>query len=118
MGNRVEKIYHVYIMAGPSRVRYVGVTSNLFGRVWQHKEERVAGFTSRYSLNELMYCEPFGDVRRAIAREKQIKAWRRSKRVALINSLNPKWEDLSAGWYSKGSRSVVAPSPKAGPRMH
>ena len=85
---------YVYIMTGPSRVLYTGVTSNLAKRVGQHKERRIPGFTQKYNLTMLVYYETFFDVRAAIAREKQIKGWRRSKKITLIESQNPRWKDL------------------------
>ena len=83
-------------MASASRVLYTGVTNNLLRRVWQHKNKQVPGFTACYRVTELVYFEAFGQVRDAIAREKQIKAWLRTKKMALIESLNPQWKDLSA----------------------
>jgi putative endonuclease len=88
------KTYHVYIMA--SRVLYIGVTSDLLRRVREHKERKVPGFTARYGVTELVYFEAFGDIRVAIAREKQLKGWLRSRKIALIESFNPRWKDLSA----------------------
>ena len=93
------KQYFVYIMASSNGTLYVGMTNSLEKRVYQHKEKVVEGFTSRYDVNRLVYFETFGDVRDAIGREKQIKHWRRSKKLELIESMNPKWEDLSEGWY-------------------
>jgi putative endonuclease len=90
------KTYHVYIMASASRVLYIGVTGDLLRRVREHKEKKVSGFTARYSVSELVYFEAFGDVRVAIAREKQLKGWLRSRKIALIKSFNPHWQDLSA----------------------
>jgi len=90
-----DRLYYVYILASRSRTLYTGVTGDLQRRVYQHKEKTLEGFTSRYSVTRLVYYEVFGDPRLAIAREKQIKGWRRSKKVALINSLNPKWLDIS-----------------------
>ena len=90
-----RNIYHVYILASASRVLYTGVTNDLQRRIMEHKQGRVAGFTQRYNVSQLMYFAPFRDVRDAIAREKQIKAWTRGKRIALIESMNPHWKDLS-----------------------
>ena len=87
--------YYVYIMASRRRVLYVGVTNDLARRVDEHKQKKNAGFTARYNVNRLVYFEEYGDIREAIAREKQIKSWRRSKKVALIELLNPKWRDLA-----------------------
>ena len=89
------RTYCVYIMASDSGVLYTGVTNNLANRVTQHQRKVVAGFTARYNVRKLVYYELFGDVRRAIAREKQIKGWLR-KKIALIESKNPHWNDLSA----------------------
>jgi putative endonuclease len=100
-------IYHVYILASASRVFYTGVTNDLKRRVIEHKQRRVPGFTQKYNVTELMYFEPFRDVRDAIAREKQIKGWTRAKRIALIEKMNPSWKDLSTAW------SPVRISPEA-----
>jgi putative endonuclease len=88
-------VYHVYILASASGVLYTGVTSGLERRVLEHKEELFGGFTKRYEVKRLVYFEGFGDVRGAIHREKQIKGWRREKKVALIRGMNPKFCDLS-----------------------
>lgn len=90
--------YCVYIMTNHSRTLYVGVTSELEKRVQQHKQKLIPGFTARYNIGILVYYEMTSDVRAAIAREKQIKGWLRAKKVALIESVNPHWEDLSEGW--------------------
>ncbi len=90
--------YFVYIMASRSRVLYVGVTNDLQRRVWEHKNHALAGFTDKYNVDRLVYFEAGASVIEAIAREKQIKGWRRSKKVALIESVNPTWRDLSEGW--------------------
>jgi putative endonuclease len=83
-------------MASASRVLYIGVTGHLLRRITEHKEMRVPGFTARYRLTELVYFEAFGDIRIAIAREKQIKGWLRARKIALIESFNPHWRDLAA----------------------
>jgi putative endonuclease len=90
------KTYHVYIRASVSRVLYIGVTNDLLRRVREHKERKVPGFTARYCVTEIVYFEAFGDIRVAIAREKQLKGWLRSRKIALIESFNPRWKDLSA----------------------
>ena len=77
------KTCHVYIMASASRVLYIGVTGDLLRRVMEHKEMRIPGFTARYRVTELVYFEAFGDIRIAIAREKQIKGWLRARKIAL-----------------------------------
>jgi putative endonuclease len=96
------KEYWVYIMANENRTIYVGITNNLEKRVYQHKEGSVEGFTSRYKLTKLVYYASTNDVREAIAREKQIKGWTRTKKVTLIEEMNPYWEDLSLSWYANG----------------
>ncbi|GBC95141.1 hypothetical protein HRbin16_00928 [bacterium HR16] len=92
--------YYVYILASRSRVLYTGVTSDLCRRVAEHKSKQVPGFTKRYNVNRLVHYEEYSRVSDAIAREKQIKGWLRSKKVALIEEHNPQWADLSEGWYS------------------
>jgi putative endonuclease len=88
-------VYHVYILASASGVLYTGVTSDLERRVVQHKQGFCDGFTKEYEVKRLVYSEGFGDVREAISREKQIKRWRREKKLALIWRMNPKFRDLS-----------------------
>jgi putative endonuclease len=90
------KTYHVYMMAGASRVLYIGVTCDLLRRVMEHKQMRLPGFTARYRVTQLVYFEAFGDIRIAITREKQIKGWLRERKIALIESFNPHWRDLAA----------------------
>ena len=92
------KTFHVYIPASPTRRLYVGVTSDLARRVHEHKSGLVPGFTARYNINRLVHFEETNSVRTAIAREKQIKGWLRKRKTALIESLNPAWEDLAEGW--------------------
>ena len=87
--------YNVYILASANGVLYTGVTNSLERRVLQHKKELLAGFTKRYGVKRLVYFEGFSDVRDAIRREKQIKGWRREKRLALIRTMNPTFRDLS-----------------------
>jgi len=91
--------YCVYIMTNRSGTLYTGVTSDLVRRVYEHKQKLVPGFTRRYRITCLVHYESCSDVRAAIAREKTIKGWTRTKKIALINSANPQWTDLSAGWY-------------------
>lgn len=92
-----EKKYYVYILASKSRVLYVGVTGSLTARVMQHKSGE-EGFTAKYRITRLVYYETFQYVNSAIARETEIKAWRREKKVALIAAENATWEDLAADW--------------------
>jgi putative endonuclease len=80
-------------------VLYTGITHDLAGRVWQHKEGKIEGFTKRYNIDKLVYYESYADVNEAILREKQIKGWLRSKKVSLIEEDNESWEDLSQGWF-------------------
>jgi len=94
-----SKTYYVYIMTNQSRTLYVGFTNNIQQRIMQHKEGLVEGFTSHYKIDTLIYFETFNDATSRIAREKQIKRWRREKKVRLINQENPDWHDLSDGWY-------------------
>jgi len=93
------KNYYVYIIAGKSGTLYVGITSNIKKRVYEHKNRLIPGFTDKYGIDRLLYFEAMTDVSSAIKREKQIKAWRREKKVKLIDSLNPQWKDLSEDWY-------------------
>lgn len=91
----MAKVCSVYIMTNkPRGVLYTGVTSNLEKRVYQHKHSINTGFTSKYKLNKLVYFENTNDIRVALQREKQIKNWRRSWKIELIESKNPKWKDL------------------------
>jgi putative endonuclease len=90
-----EKHYYVYILTNKSnKVLYTGVTGNLKKRTYEHKHKVVDGFTKRYNVNKLVYYEVFDDPYNAISREKQIKVWLRKKKIDLINSFNPTWEDL------------------------
>ena len=90
--------YYVYILANRTRKLYIGITRNLIRRLFEHRNGIRTGFAHRYNINRLVYVESIDDPRTAIAREKQMKGWRRGKKVQLIESMNPKWEDLSAGW--------------------
>jgi len=104
---RVERTYHVYILASRSRNLYAGVTDDLERRLIEHRSGKGSKFTRKYRIYRLVYCQPFSTPRDAIAREKQIKAWRREKRVALIESSNPAWADLAEtlfSWSVKGQQ--------------
>ena len=85
-------------MTNKSHTLYTGVTNDLERRVYEHKQKLVAGFTAKYNIDRLVYYEATQDVNSAIYREKQIKGWLRAKKIALIESTNPKWTDLSARW--------------------
>ena len=91
--------YYVYIMTNRSKTLYTGVTNDLVRRVYEHKNKMVDGFTKKYNITKLVYFEETNDVQSAITREKQIKGWLRRKKIALIQSVNPGWKDLSEGWY-------------------
>ena len=90
-----DRTYYVYILASRSRVLYTGITNNLERRLREHRLGERDGFTKRYRIHRLVLFECFRDPRAAIAREKQIKSWRREKKVALIEAQNPTWEDLA-----------------------
>ena len=87
--------YYVYIMTNSSKTLYIGVTSNLEKRVFEHKNKLINGFTNKYNITKLVHFEITEDVNSAIAREKQIKGWLRKKKIALIEKCNPNWKDLS-----------------------
>jgi putative endonuclease len=87
--------FHVYILSSRSGVLYVGMTNNIDRRIVEHKEGRVPGFTSKYRVNRLVWCEAFPTALQAIEAEKRIKGWTRAKKIALIEDLNPQWRDLS-----------------------
>jgi putative endonuclease len=87
------------------------MTNNLFRRTAEHKYELVPGFSARYRIHRLVHVEMFTDVWAAISREKQIKAWRREKKIALIEKDNPSWGDLAENWFPK-SRAHADPSPR------
>jgi putative endonuclease len=118
----MRKEYFVYIMTNKSKTLYTGVTNNLMRRVYEHKKKLVRGFTSKYNIHVLVYYESTSNVYAALAREKQIKGWLRAtpprlvgrlapagsrpergagEKIALINSLNPDWKDLSEEWFSQ-----------------
>jgi len=92
----IMKQCYVYIMCNKTRTLYTGMTNDLYRRVFEHKHKLVKGFTSRYNITMLVYYEEYWDPSQAIAREKQIKGWLRSKKIALIESINPDWLDLAA----------------------
>lgn len=93
--NLMDDAYYVYILTNRhNTVLYTGVTSDLYNRVLEHRSKVYPGFTARYNVNKLVYYEQYGYVYDAIEREKQIKAGSRKKKIDLINSLNPLWEDL------------------------
>jgi putative endonuclease len=103
---RERRSYCVYILGSLSGTLYIGVTGRLDTRIVQHKQHTFAGFTSKYGADRLLYWESYDDVHKAIGREKQLKGWRREKKVALIELVNPHWVDLS-----KDSRPWTKASP-------
>lgn len=90
--------YYVYLMASYSGTLYVGVTNDLARRVHEHKHQQGEAFTSRYHVSRLVYFEATPDARSAIAREKEIKRWRREKKLKLVEASNPQWHDLAEDW--------------------
>ena len=90
--------YFVYIMSSNTGTLYTGMTNSVYRRALQHKREDVEGFASKYHCTRLVHYETFDDVHKAIGREKQIKGWTRTKKLALIESRNPRWQDLAEKW--------------------
>jgi len=90
---------YVYILASSFKHLYIGFTTNLEQRIWQHKNHTFSdSFTARYTIDHLVYFKRFGLITRGIAREKELKGWLRSKKIALIVASNPDWTDLSKDW--------------------
>ena len=100
------KNYYVYLITNwNNRVIYIGVTNDLFCRIYEHKNKLIEGFSRKYNLTKLVYFEETSDVNAAITREKEIKKWRREKKNNLVNQINPSWEDLSEGLKDFSLRS-------------
>jgi putative endonuclease len=95
--NAASKNYYVYILASISRTLYVGVTNDLERRVAEHAQGLTRGFAAKYHVGRLVYFEAFEEIEAAIPREKQLKGWRRAKKIELIGSVNPSWNDLIGG---------------------
>jgi putative endonuclease len=94
-----QKSYYVYLLSNwNNKVLYIGVTNDLERRIYEHRQKLIAGYTEKYNVNKLVYYEETSDVIAAISREKQLKKWRRDKKNALVNGLNPEWKDLSLDW--------------------
>ena len=92
----MEQSYYVYILTNwNNEVMYVGITNNLERRIYEHKQKLIKGFTGKYNVNKLVYLEETNDVESALAREKEIKKWRREKKNKLVQRINPEWRDLS-----------------------
>lgn len=89
-----NKTYYVYILASQTGTLYIGVTGDLKKRIWQHREKQIEGFTKKYHVTRLLHVESFSHVQDAIAREKQLKSWRRDKKIRLIDTHNEAWHDL------------------------
>ena len=95
-----EYRFYVYMLQSSSRgALYIGMTNNLHRRVFEHTMHREEGFTDQYNAVRLVYWERYDDVYKAIAREKQLKGWRREKKLWLIARFNPGWKNLAAGWF-------------------
>ena len=91
--------YYIYILTNwNNKVMYIGVTNDLVRRIYEHKNQLAGGFTQRYNIHKLVYVEETGDIKAALAREKQLKGWRRETKNALVESQNPAWKDLSEDW--------------------
>ena len=100
-----DRVYCVYLLASkPNGTLYLGVTSNIVGRVWQHKEEVFAGFTKKYGIHRLVWFESFGDIALAIQREKTMKHWSRQWKINAIERDNPNWDDLYPKFFEAGPR--------------
>ncbi len=103
--------YYVYIMTNRTQTLYVGVTNDLVHRVSEHKQKLIPGFTSRYNINSLAWFQDFDDVDQAIEAEKVVKGWRRSKKIQLIEAVNPEWRDLAEPPVDEAART---PRPTSG----
>jgi putative endonuclease len=90
--------YFVYIVCSRSGTLYIGMTNRIYRRALQHKSGEIEGFSSKYHCNRLVYYESYDEVHQAIGREKQLKGWTRARKIALIESKNPRWEDLAEKW--------------------
>lgn len=97
--SKERRTYCTYIMSSLSGTLYIGITGNLRKRVFEHKFHRIEGFTDKYQVERLLYRESFDEVQKAINRERQLKGWRRSKKIALIEFSNPHWLDLAREWF-------------------
>jgi putative endonuclease len=100
INHKKMKTYFTYIITNkPKGVLYIGVTNNLERRMMEHKHKIIAGFSARYNLNKLVYFTDSGSVESAIAYEKKLKGWLRSRKIELIEEKNPEWLDLSLEWF-------------------
>src|SRR5579859_132777 len=94
----MTRTFWVYIVASIGGTLYIGVTNNIDRRAFEHREELIDGFSKRYDCKRLVYFEEFSDIRSAIEQEKRIKGWTRKRKIALIESINPEWQDLAKDW--------------------
>ena len=110
----MDRTYYVYLMTNASRVvLYTGMTNDLARRMWEHQTGACPGFTKRFKVNRLVYCESYGYVHDAIAREKEIKGWTRAKKNTLVETGNPQWNDLAVTYFGAQSE-VRGPSLRSG----
>lgn len=100
-GNPDTRIFYVYIMSNPAGITYIDMTNDIARRVSEHKRAALPGFARKHGTKKLVHYEEFQYVEDAIAREKQIKSWRKEKKRTLIREFNPMWDDLSAGWFEE-----------------
>ncbi len=101
--------YFVYILSSKSRTLYVGVTRDLLRRILEHKTKSIPGFTAKYRIDRLVHFEESDFLMEAVRREKELKGWRRAKKVALVERTNPTWEDLASGWYDSAQPGQIGP---------
>ena len=101
MRSRLDHEYFVYIVCSRSGTLYIGMTNSIYRRALEHKRGEIEGFSSKYRCDRLVYYESFDDVHKAIGREKQLKGWTRTKKIALIKSKNPRWADLAEKWGAR-----------------
>jgi len=107
----LDKYSWVYMMCSNSRrALYTGMCAVLFTRVFEHKNDLMEGFTKKYKCHRLVYFESFAYIGQAIKREKEIKDWRREKKDALVETMNPQWKDLAESWYPKVLKHTQNPN--------
>src|SRR5271170_4460660 len=97
----MDRCYFTYVVCSNTGTLYIGMCNNIERRMWEHKSGEFEGFASKYHCNRLVYFERFDEVIDAINREKQLKGWRRQKKIALIEAVNPRWADLAEKWGAK-----------------
>ena len=100
--------YYTHILASRTKTLYIGVTNDIERRVWEHKAEELPGFAQRYNVDKLVYDEDYEWIQDAIVREKQLKGWLRRKKIELIESVNPEWDDLAENWFNGARDSSSA----------